>query len=229
MDIRSYTIHDLPQEERPRERLRKVGSDYLSAGELLALLIERGRPGKSALIIAQNLISRFGGLVELKDASLIELQQVDGIGFATACKLQAAFKIGEKASNGRKKYGEILQSAEDVFKLLRYEIGTKRKEHFQLISLTTRAQLIAIDEICVGTLSMSIAHPREVFRAAIKNAAQSCVLVHNHPSGNPEPSSADIQVTKKMNLAGELLDLRLTDHIIVTRDSYWSSRENGII
>jgi DNA repair protein RadC len=166
---KSYTLHDLPQEERPRERLRKVGVDNLSLQELLALIIERGKKGENVLTIAQNLLSHFGSLTRIKGASIEELQKVKGIGFATACKLKAAFKLGEKTLAKPKRYGQKIETPKDIYELFKNELGDKKKEHFKILSLTSRNRIISIDDISIGTLTASLAHPREIFYPAIKN------------------------------------------------------------
>ena len=132
---KTFTLHDLPQDERPRERLKRVGVDNLSLQELLALVIEKGKRGKNVLTIAQNLISHFGNLTKIKGASLEELQQVDGIGFATACKLKAALKLGEKAQTQLTKYRQQINKAKDVFNILKNTLGKKKKEHFLQVEI----------------------------------------------------------------------------------------------
>ena len=225
----SFTIHDLPYEERPRERLKKVGVDNLSIQELLAIIIERGTKGENVLTISQNLLAHFGNLNRIKSASIEELQKVKGIGFATACKLKSAFKLGEKALNNFEKYGQEIHSPKDVFNLLRNELGDKKKEHFKLLSLNTRSKLISIDDISVGTLNASLSHPREIFHSAIKNSAASIILVHNHPSGDPTPSEDDIRVTKEIIEAGKIMGINVFDHVIITRDKVFSFKERNLI
>ncbi|MCK4311752.1 MAG: hypothetical protein KAW88_03345, partial [Candidatus Cloacimonetes bacterium] len=147
MQDKTYTVKDLPIEERPRERLQKVGVDNLSTQELLALIIEKGGRGQTVLTLSQNLLAHFGNLQNIKNASLEELKKVKGIGFATACKLQAAFKLGEKAELHITKFGEKIEEPESVFNLLKNEIGNKKKESFYILSLTTRNNLISVDKV----------------------------------------------------------------------------------
>ena len=229
MENKTYTVRDLPIEERPRERLQKVGVDNLSTQELLALIIEKGGKGQSVLTLAQNLLAHFGNLNNIKNASIEELKKVKGIGFATACKLQAAFKLGEKAESQIIKYGEKIGGPEDVFNLLKNEIGNKKKESFYILSLTTRNNLISVDKVSTGTLSASLAHPREVFIPAIKNSASSVIIAHNHPSGDPQPSEDDLAITKRLVEAGKILGIEVIDHIIVTNDGYFSFKDKGLI
>jgi DNA repair protein RadC len=229
MKNKSYTVRDLPIEERPRERLQKIGVDNLSTQELLALIIEKGGRGQTVLTLAQNLLAHFGNLQNIKNASLEELKKVKGIGFATACKIQAAFKLGEKVESHITKFGEKIEGPEDIFNLLKNEIGNKMKESFYIISLTTRNNLISYDKVSTGTLSASLAHPREVFLPAIKNSASTVIIVHNHPSGDPQPSEDDLNITKRLKEAGKILGIDVVDHIIISRTNYFSFKDKGLI
>jgi len=226
---KSYSLHDLPLEERPRERLQKVGIDALSMQELLALVIERGKGKDNVLTIAQNLLAHFGNLHSIKQASLQELQQVKGIGFATACKLKAAFKLGEKAQINCKKYGQEITTAKDVFDLLKNSLGSKKQEHFKLLCLDARNKLISIDSVSMGTLNASLAHPREVFGIAIKHICAGVILCHNHPSGAVEPSQNDLSLTRELKKAGEIIGINVLDHIIITSDDFLSFKQKRLI
>jgi len=216
----------LPQEDRPRERLKKVGVDNLSIQELLALVIEKGRKGKSVLAVSQNLLARFGNLAKMKEASVEELQEVDGIGFATACKLKAALKLGEKALNKHDRYDYEIIGPKAVFDLLKNDLGNKKKEHFRILSLTTRKTLISIDNISIGILDSSLAHPREIFKPAIQNSAASIILVHNHPSGDPTPSNDDIKMTERLIKAGRIMGIEIDDHVIISDNLFASLRSD---
>ncbi len=229
MKEKTYTVRDLPIEERPRERLQKVGVDNLSTQELLALIIEKGGRGQTVLTLAQNLLAHFGNLQNIKSASLEELKKVKGIGFATACKIQAAFMLGEKVESHITKFGEKIESPEIVFNILRNEIGNKMKESFYILSLTTRNNLISVDKVSTGTLSASLAHPREVFLPAIKNSASTVIIVHNHPSEDTQPSEDDLNITKRLKEAGKILGIDVVDHIIVSRTNYFSFKDKGLI
>jgi DNA repair protein RadC len=221
-----FTLHDLPQEDRPRERLKEVGVDNLSIQELLALVVEKGKKGKSVLTISQNLLAKFGNLAKMKEASVEELQEVDGIGFATACKLKAALKLGEKALNKHNKFDYQITTPKDVFELLKNDLGNKKKEHFKILSLNTRKKLISIDDISIGILDSSIAHPREIFKPAIQNSAASIILVHNHPSGDPNPSNDDIKMTERLIEAGKIMGIEIDDHVIISDNLFTSLRSD---
>ncbi len=224
-----YTLRDLPQDERPRERLKKYGVESLSLQELLALIIEKGRKGKNVLTLAQELLARFGNLQKLKEASISELQKVEGIGFATACKIKAALALGERALNTREKPEIKITTPRQVFDLLEPELSKKKKEFFKIICLDTRSKVVAIETISVGSLDTSLAHPREIFYSAIKNTAASFIIVHNHPSGDPTPSQDDIEITKKLKKLSEMLKIPLVDHVIIGGQEYYSFKENGVL
>ena len=225
----AFTLHDLPKEERPRERLKKVGVDNLSLAELLALVIERGKRGENVLTIAQNLISHFGNLENIKKASIEELCQVKGIGFATACKLKASFKLGEKAQITPTKHKQKIESPKDVFELLKNDLGDKKKEHFKVLSLDSRNKLISIDDVSIGTINANLVHPREVFKTAIQHLAVSIIIVHNHPSGDPEPSEDDLEITKRIVEVGKLIGINILDHIIITKTKFFSFKDKKLI
>jgi DNA repair protein RadC len=225
----NYKLHDLPNEDRPRERLQQVGADNLSQQELLALIIEKGRSGRNVLQLAQRLLFEFGSLAKLKQASLKELQSINGIGPATACKLKAAFCLGEKANNSSQVNGKKIINAEQVFEYLKSKFGTAKKEHFVLLTIDSRRCLIAQHIISIGTLNASLVHPREVFKPAIKDSAAGIVLAHNHPSGDLKPSHNDDQVTNKINQASKMMKIDLIDHLIITNQDYFSYREAQLI
>lgn len=225
----NYSLHDLPAEERPRERLQRIGVENLSLQELLAIIIEKGGRNQNVLEISQNLLSRFGNLKAIKRASLEELKKVKGVGVATACKLKTVFQLGEKVEQPVSQPGKKLNSAGAVFHFLRRKIGSKKREHFFLLSLDSRGCLIKMDKVSIGSLTTSISHPREVFKFAIRNSANSVVLAHNHPSGDPQPSSQDVKLSKRLAKAGKMLGIKVADHIIVTKNDYFSLACKGMI
>lgn len=226
---RVYKLRDLPSEDRPRERLQQVGADNLSQQEILALVIEKGQAGQNVLQLAQELLSQFGSLGNLKQASLKELQNVKGIGFATACKLKAAFCLGEKALNHTPINGQKINNSQAVFEYLKEKYGSAKKEHCLLMTIDTRHRLIKQHTVSIGTLNASLVHPREVFKPAIKDSAAGIILVHNHPSGDLKPSANDDQITEKIKQAAKLIKIDLIDHLIVTNNDYFSYHEAGLI
>lgn len=218
---KTFTIHDLPLEERPRERLVKFGEQALSAQELLQLILGRGIAGESVTVTAQKLLTQFGSLQKLAEASIGELSSIKGIGPAKAAQIKAVFEIGRRLSTQTASYkSKELTDPEKVFKFMRSRIKDYRKEHFYVITLNTKNWTIS--EISIGTLDSISAHPREVFFEAIKNNASSVILVHNHPSGNTEPSQEDLELTRRLVKAGELLGIEVLDHLIITEKNFRS-------
>lgn len=215
---KSFTIHDLPRVERPRERLLAFGVNALSQQELIEILLGRGIRGESVMVTAQRLISEFGNLKKIEDASIEELKKIKGIGTAKACQLKAAFEISKRIGveyEINKKCNISLKTPEDVAKIAWSKLKDKKKEHFLVLLLSSRNHLILITEVSIGSLNANIVHPREVFKEAIKASAASVIFVHNHPSGDPEPSDEDIQLTKRLIEAGKLLGIDVLDHIIL--------------
>ena len=225
----SFTVHDLPKQERPRERLKRFGPEALSAQELLALIIGRGVSKKSVMTIAQELLVRFGNIKAISEATLEELSQIKGIGFAKAAQIKACFELGKRQDLEPELKDFNIQDPQSVVKAIQTSIKDKAKEHFKLILLNTRNKIIGISTISIGTLNSNLVHPREVFKEAISHSAASVVLVHNHPSGDPEPSEDDLTITKRLTEAGKILGIEVLDHIIVTKNGFFSFKEKGLI
>ena len=225
---KSFTIHDLPKDERPRERLVRFGEQVLSAQELLQLILGRGVAGESVAVTAQKLLAQFGSLQKLAEASIEELSSIKGIGLAKAAQIKAAFEIGRRLSTQAPTYkSKELTDPEKVYRLIKSKLKDYHKEHFYIIALNSRGHSIA--EVSVGSLNASVVHPREVFTEAIKNKAASVVFAHNHPSGDPEPSEDDLLLTKKLVESGKILGIEVFDHIIVAKDNFFSFKNKGII
>ena len=225
---KSFTIHDLPKDERPRERLVKFGEQALSAQELLQLILGRGVAGESVAVTAQKLLTQFGSLQKLAEASIEELSSIRGIGLAKASQIKAAFEISRRLSTQTPSYkSKELTDPEKVYRLIKSKLKDYHKEHFYIIALNSRNYSIA--EVSVGSLNESVVHPREVFSEAIKNKAASVVFAHNHPSGDPEPSEDDLLLTKKLVESGKILGIEVFDHIIVAKDNFFSFKNKGII
>jgi DNA repair protein RadC len=228
---KSFTIHDLPVSERPRERLLKLGPEALSSQEILALILGRGIAGESVIVTAQRLLSEFGNLRAIANASVEELSNVRGIGTAKAAQIKAAFELGKRIEESYldTKEAKPIKTPEDAFRLVKNRLKDKKREHFLTILLNTRNQCIGIREISMGSLNASIVHPREVFKEAISASAASCIFVHNHPSGDTTPSDDDIELTKRMIKAGEIMGIEVLDHVIVSEKGYLSMKDKGII
>ena len=225
----SFTVRDLPRQERPRERLQKFGPEALSAQELLALVIGRGIPKKSVMSIAQELLTRFGNVKAISQATIEELSQIKGIGLAKAAQIKACFELGKREDLEPEMINFDIKSPESVVKAIRASIKDKAKEHFKLILLNPRNKIIGISTISIGTLNASLVHPREVFKDAIVHSAASVVLAHNHPSGDPDPSEDDVTITKRLIEAGKILGIEVIDHIIITKNGFFSFKERGLI
>jgi len=225
----SFTVRDLPRQERPRERLQKFGPEALSAQELLALIIGRGIPKKSVMSIAQELLVRFGNVRAISQATIEELSQIKGIGLAKAAQIKACFELGKREELEPELKNFNIKDPESVVKAIRASIKDKAKEHFKLILLNPRNKIIGISTISIGTLNASLVHPREVFKDAIMHTAASVVLAHNHPSGDPEPSEDDLTITKRLIEAGKILGIEVLDHIVIGKERFKSFKEEGLI
>lgn len=228
MTKKSFTIHDLPVSERPRERLQKYGAEQLSAQELLSLVLGRGISGESVTVTSQRLLSQFKNLKGISEASLEQLSQVKGIGPAKASQLLAVFELAKRVDSANKSgKNSVVKTPEDVIILLEGRLKGKKKEHFLAILLDTRGHHIKTAEISVGSLDTSIVHPREVFKEALSASAASVIFVHNHPSGETEPSDDDISLTKRLVEAGGIMGIDVLDHIIIGNDSYKSLKRES--
>ena len=227
---KSFTVHDLPLSERPRERLLKHGVEALSAQEILALILGRGIKDESVIVTAQKLLSTFGNLKNIAAASMEELTKIKGIGPAKAAQIKAAFELSKRVEDSSDKDRKTtVKSPEDAIKSVKNQLKGKKKEHFLVLSLDTRNHLINIQTISIGSLDSSIVHPREVFKEAISSTAASVIFVHNHPSGDPTPSEDDIKLTKRLVEAGEILGIEVLDHIIICDKDYISMKSRNLL
>jgi len=229
----SLRLKDQPVSERPRERLMEHGADALSHAELIAILLRTGLKGVNAVEIGRQLLQKFGTLQSLARASVEDLRGVKGIGRDKAVTLLAAFALARKMAEELQRESPVLDNPENVARLLREQNLVKNVETLQVLLLNTRRRLIRVVPITEGTLDTILVHPREVFKAAITANAAAVVLAHNHPSGDPTPSEADIKVTRDLIRAGQLLKIDVLDHVITGRATperpkdYASLRELG--
>ena len=225
------TIKDWPVEERPREKLLQAGPDKLSDAELLALIIRTGAAaGKiSALDLARDLLTRFGSLRQLAAASIGELCQQQGIGPAKAAEIQALFQIARRFSDQRLQPGQPYCSSQDAFLHFHERLCDYRKEVFIALLLDTKNRLIREVQISEGSLTASIVHPREVFAPVLRESAAAVLFVHNHPSGDPTPSREDIDITGRLKQVGDVMGVRVLDHIIIGKGEYVSLADRGLL
>jgi len=223
-------MRETPVHERPRERLVKVGAVNLSEVELLAIIISRGIKGMPVRDIAQQLVNQFHSVAEVGRASVEELMRVRGIGKAKAYQIVAAFELARRSDDTPcVKERADLSDPKEVARRARSDVREWRKECFLAYYLDTRNRHIGGDEVSVGSLDTTLAHPREVFERAIRAGAASIIVVHNHPSGDPTPSDDDIRLTRRLIEAGKILGIRLLDHIVVSRDAHYSFRGHALV
>lgn len=224
-----YTIKSMPEDERPREKLIKYGVESLSNVELLAIILKTGYRQASALEVSRELISSHrSGINALVDISVEELSEIKGIGPSKASGIMAAVELGKRVLISEESRHKI-NSPTDVSNYLMKEMGDLKKEHFNIIMLDNKNQIIEIHNVSVGSLNSAIVHPREVFKNAVRRSSASIILAHNHPSGNTSPSKEDISITKRLLECGELMGIKVLDHIIVGKNEYFSFKEHRII
>ena len=223
-------IKDLPVEERPMEKMLSSGVKSLSNSELLAVILRTGNRNESAIGLAERVLSFLdSGVKDLTDTSPEELMHISGVGKSKACALAAVGELVKRA--GAPRYEERIEvsCASEAAGLFMDSLRFERKEHFKTLLLDTKGRVIHIDEVSIGDLTMAPVHPREVFRGAIKRSAASIILVHNHPSGDPTPSSADMVLTERLVSAGKLIGISVHDHIIIGDGEYYSFAGMGLM
>lgn len=231
--FQGYRIKDLPSAERPRERLAEQGADALKNSELIAILLRTGIKGCSAIQVAEQLLHKFETLDNLSRASIEDLRKSKGIGRDKAIALKSAFTLARRMASEIRQESQTLDTPERIADLLRESNRAYEVESFQVVLLNTRRKLIRVERISQGTLDTILVHPRDVFKSAIAANAAAIVLAHNHPSGDPTPSEADIKVTRDLIRAGQLLKIEVLDHVIIGRATpdrpkdYVSLRELG--
>lgn len=222
------TIKSLPEDERPREKLLKHGVEKLSNVELLAIVIKSGVKNASALDISKQIISNKLGLTGLSDISIEELSEVKGIGLSKASEIIASIELGKRVLISKEEKYKI-SSPSDISSYLMREMGDLKKEHFNIVMLDNKNQIVEVHNVSVGSLNSAIVHPREVFKNAVRRSSASIILAHNHPSGNTSPSREDISITKRLIECGELMGIKVLDHIIIGKNEYFSFKEKSII
>lgn len=229
MSSPGYMLRDIPQEQRPRERMLHHGAGALSHAELLAILLRTGTRQESAIHVAQRILSEAGSLRSLVDLSIEELVQIKGVGPAKAVQLKAGIELGQRLSQSRLPGNPTIRSPRDAADLLMEQLRYLQKEHFVCLFLNTKNHVISQETLSMGSLNAAIVHPREVFRAAIKCSSASLICAHNHPSGDPTPSPEDIKLTKRLLEAGEIVGIEVLDHVVIGDGNFVSLKEQGFI
>jgi len=227
---KKLTIKELPVDDRPREKLLLRGAQNLSDAELVAILLRTGRKGSSVVEIAMQLINREGNLAILATKTVESLQKISGIGKDKAATLAAAFEISRRIlSQGKWFSNQKITSPQDVADIFIPLLRDDNKERFIVVCLNSANKIIKHETISIGNLNSSVVHPREIFKVAIDCSSASIILIHNHPSGNPEPSNEDIRITKKIVESAKILDIPIFDHLIIAGETFTSFVEKRLI
>ena len=221
-------INELPASERPRERLKESGPVSLSNSELLAIILRTGTAAENVLGLASRMLTRFGGLVGLARASFGELCAERGVGQAKAAQLKAALELGRRLSSTQPEERAVVRTPQDVANLLMAEMGFLDQEQLRVVLLTSKNQVISISDVYKGNVNTSLIRPSELFREAVRENCPAIIVVHNHPSGDPDPSPEDIAVTEQIVAAGRVLDIEVLDHMIIGGQRYVSLKEQGV-
>lgn len=229
MESYAPMIRDLPPNERPRERLMNYGASSLSTAELLAIILRTGTQKESAVRLAERVLKEMGSLGEIVRADVKDLSKIKGIGTAKAIEIKAAVELGKRLLIDPEGLRPVIRNPEDAAGLVRAELRYEPQEHFKVLLLDSKNYVLKVLTVTVGTLNSSLVHPREVFRPAITQAAASIILAHNHPSGDPTPSSEDLQVTRQLVEAGRILGIEVLDHIIIGGTDYVSLKERRLM
>ena len=222
-------IKDLDISDRPREKMIREGYESLSDEELLAVILSTGSKKKNVIELSKEILDTFS-YEELLEIEVDELVKIDGIKAAKATKIVASLQLGKRINEKViKRKIKTIKSSTDVYDYMKDKLRFRKKEHFVIILLDSKNVIISTETISVGDLSSTIVNPREVFKPAIKKSAKSVILIHNHPSGNPDPSMEDYHITKRLKEAGDILDIGVLDHIIIGRDDFYSFKKEGNI
>ena len=222
-------IKDIPQEERPKEKLMYAGAESLSTSELLALIIRTGNSSKSAVQLAEDVLAYSAKeLGSLREADVQELTEIDGIGSTKACSIVASLELARRLLGRESDESRIsMKNPESVANLLMEDMRGLKQEHLVALLLNAKCEIESRITVSIGELTSTVVHPREVFRPAIREGAAGIILAHNHPSGDPTPSQDDIQSTKRIMEVSKLVGIRLLDHLIIGDGRYISLRNEG--
>ena len=221
-------LKKIPSDERPREKLIKKGAKTLTNSELLAIILRTGNKKEDVLEVSNKFFKNYN-IKSLSRLKFSTLKKQLGIGDAKACQIIACFELSRRLSSYTKEKTPLVKNAKDIMNLFCSEMSSLEQEHFKGIYLDSRNRIIYQKNLFIGSLNESIIHPREIFKMALEENAASIILIHNHPSGDPNPSSFDKDMTKELILSGELLGIPILDHIIIGENKYFSFKEKGLI
>lgn len=222
-------VKEMYVEERPREKAIKYGVDKLSNRDLLAIILRCGCKGMSVLQLADELIAKAGGINHLKEMDINDLTLLKGISKTKAIELMACFELAKRGTYADLKQREDITNPKDIAYYLMQKIGSKKQEHFVVLFLNTKHQVIAEETLFIGSLNTSVVHAREIFKAAIIHNSAKILVSHNHPSNDCIPSNQDIQVTEMILETSRIVGIPLLDHIIVGQSTYFSFKEKHLM
>lgn len=222
-----YSIQQMPEQDRPRERLLRYGPESISTIELVAIILGSGTKNQPVLQVAQQIIGHFGTLQQLSEATVSELCQIKGVGMAKAIQLKAAFSLGLRASRQTISQKYRIEHPIHAYHLIKEELEKEKRELFLVILQDTKNYVIKHEIVSVGHLSKTLVHPRELFYPAIRHKAASMIIAHNHPSGDPTPSPEDFEITKQLVQAGRLMGIPIYDHLIIGSQKFVSLKQEG--
>ncbi|MFY1113357.1 MAG: RadC family protein [Methanosarcinaceae archaeon] len=228
MEVAKVRIHDLPEEERPRERLVRNGPESLSNAELLAIILRTGSRAENVVSMSSRILSEYS-IKQLSLANIKRLMQIHGIGEAKASQISAVFELARRLETFVEEPKRKVRSPKDVYTLMYPKMREQKKERFITLYLDTKNQILKEETVSIGSLNASIVHPREVFKSALMESSASVIMIHNHPSGDPSPSREDIMVTEKLVEGGKLLGIDVLDHIIIGDGRYVSLKDEGFV
>jgi DNA repair protein RadC len=229
--VRYQTIKDWPEEDRPREKLLHQGPKALTETELLAIILRNGNAstGETAIDHARLLLSQFHGLKGIDEASVHELTRVKGLGPAKIAQLKACLEIARRVNGQKWESGQPLRSSEEVFHHFRESLEKEKREIFFVVLLNNKNKKIREVKVSEGSLTASLVHPREVYNPVIRESAAAVIFVHNHPSGDPAPSPEDIEITRRLKEVGEVMGIRVLDHVVIGHGRHFSFKDRGML
>ena len=224
-----FMIKEIPLEERPRERFLKYPTKTIANHELIAIILRTGSKKESVIELSKRILYKYDNLKTLSNSTVKDLKKIKGIGDSKAIELLAAFELGKRVMKENFITQIKLHTPESIYLYLKDDLEMETQEHFIALYLNTKGELVKKETLFIGSLNSSLIHPRELFKHAVLNSAATIIVSHNHPSGDPTPSKADIDVTKMLHKNSLMMDIELLDHIIIGKDRYYSFKEKGII